>query len=591
MTDLFPYFYQHAVKMFPHLNCMDDLIQLSDLSEPSNWYPKAREIKRKIIYHAGPTNSGKTYSALQAFQNSKSGIYCGPLKLLASEVFTKTNEKETKCDLVTGEERKFADPDQNPANHMACTVEMVNLEKHYEVAVIDEIQLISDLQRGWAWTRAFLGLIADEIHICGDGTAVELISDLTFLTNDTLEVRKYDRLTELKYLTKAVESLNNVEPGDCFVCFNKNDIFTLNTELEKMGHDVAVIYGAMPPAIKMAQAKKFNDPNHKCKILVATDAIGMGLNLNIRRIIFYSIKKVQMIDNGEKKENHMDFITTSQALQIAGRAGRFNTAYPDGFVTTFNKQDLVILLDILKQRMNRTTKAGIHPTAEQIELFAYQLPKHSLSDLIKIFTAICKIDNTQYFLCNFEEIRTLAEAIDHIPIPIKAKYTFATSPISQKNAFVFSSFVKFVRSYSNNEVFSIQDLKSLIEWPLDEPKDLLELNHLESVYDLMDLYLWLACRFPAVFAHHAECMKIRTELEELIYKGVQKLLSKSKVYTGKFKRIDDSQSKKENKINEKKIDTNDAKNFDSTKVNSKDLKKNDSNASKNVISNESKKPS
>lgn len=82
--------------------------------------------------------------------------------------------------------------------------------------------------------------------------------------------------------------------------------------------------------------------------------------------------------------------------------------------------------------MEATTKAGLHPTADQIELFSYQLPNHSLSNLIQIFMSICTIDNSQYFLCNFEEIRSLAETIDHIPIPLKAKYTFVTSPISTK---------------------------------------------------------------------------------------------------------------------------------------------------------------
>lgn len=188
--------------MFPHLNCMDDLKKLSDLTEPTNWYTKAREIKRKIIYHAGPTNSGKTYSALQQFQTSDSGVYCGPLKLLANEVFNKTNQINKKCDLITGEERKFADLDNIPAEHVACTVEMVNLDKEYDVAVIDEIQLISDLQRGWAWTRAFLGLNAKEIHVCGDLTAIDIISDLAFLCGDVLEVKNYKRLTQLSIMDK-----------------------------------------------------------------------------------------------------------------------------------------------------------------------------------------------------------------------------------------------------------------------------------------------------------------------------------------------------------------------------------------------------
>lgn len=141
---------------------MEDLKKVSDLTEPAYWYVEAREIKRKIIYHAGPTNSGKTYQALQSFMSSESGIYCGPLKLLANEVYHKANDAQTKCDLLTGEERKFADPQvEQAAEHMACTVEMANLEKDYDVAVIDEIQMIKDQQRGWAWTRAFLGLKVD----------------------------------------------------------------------------------------------------------------------------------------------------------------------------------------------------------------------------------------------------------------------------------------------------------------------------------------------------------------------------------------------------------------------------------------------
>lgn len=91
--DLFPYFLNHAKEIFPHLSCMNDLKQISDLTNPSTWYPQARSKIRKIIFHAGPTNSGKTYQAMQRFLDAKSGIYCGPLKLLAMEVFQKSNEK------------------------------------------------------------------------------------------------------------------------------------------------------------------------------------------------------------------------------------------------------------------------------------------------------------------------------------------------------------------------------------------------------------------------------------------------------------------------------------------------------------------
>ena len=526
MTDLFPYFLKHTNEMYPHLTMMDDLKQISDLTEPSNWYPDARSIKRKVIYHAGPTNSGKTYTALKSFQTSDSGIYCSPLKLLANEVYNKTNAIEAKCDLVTGEERKYANADSVPANHMACTVEMTNLEKDYDVAVIDEIQMIKDQQRGWAWTRAFLGLKAKEIHLCGDQTAIDLISDLCFITQDEFQIFNYERLTPLHIMNKALESFDKVEPGDCFVCFSKNDIFSVVQNLENRGYDVAVIYGSMPPGVKLAQAARFNDPNDKCKILVATDAVGMGLNLNIRRVIFYSIRKPQHKEKkseNDKESMSMEFITPSQALQIAGRAGRFNTAFKDGLVTCFNKSDLSQLLEILKQPLEKTEKAGLHPTADQIELFAYHLPDHSLSNLLKIFMSICKIDDGQYFLCNFDDIISLAEMIDHIPIKLRAKYTFATAPISLKQPFVCSCFVRFVRSYSNNEVITEEYLKKLLDWPFKIPNNLNEVTHLENVYDVLDLYLWLGHRFPDVFLYKEQIINMRVELESVISEGVTRL--------------------------------------------------------------------
>lgn len=86
-------------------------------------------------------------------------------------------------------------------------------------------------------------------------------------------------MTDLKIQDTALVSLDNVEPGDCIVCFSKNDIYSVSRSIEASGKEVAVIYGGLPPGTKLAQAAKFNDPENSCKVLVATDAIGMGLNL------------------------------------------------------------------------------------------------------------------------------------------------------------------------------------------------------------------------------------------------------------------------------------------------------------------------
>ena len=261
------------------------------------------------MFHAGPTNSGKTYHALERFFNAKSGVYCGPLKLLAVEVFQKSKDKGTPCDLVTGEERSYANEEKTPSSHVSCTVEMVSVNTPYEVAVIDEIQMMRDPQRGWAWTRALLGVVAEEIHVCGEGAAIDMVKEILLSAAEEVEVRHYKRLTHLTIEDKALGSLTNIRPGDCVVCFGKEAIYGISRQLEALGKECAVIYGSLPPGTKLAQAKKFNDPEHPCKVMIATDAIGMGLNLNIGRIIFHTIVKPSI---NEKGEMEIDTISTSQ---------------------------------------------------------------------------------------------------------------------------------------------------------------------------------------------------------------------------------------------------------------------------------------
>ncbi|KAG5670604.1 hypothetical protein PVAND_000854 [Polypedilum vanderplanki] len=546
IDDIFPFFLRHAKQIFPHLDCMDDLKKISDLREPANWYPQARLINRKIIFHAGPTNSGKTYHAMERFLNAKSGVYCGPLKLLATEVYRKSNDRGTPCDLVTGEERSYAINPDTPAHHVACTVEMTSLSNPYEVAIIDEIQQIRDPQRGWAWTRAFLGVIADEIHVCGEAGAAQLLKRLCETTGEELEIRNYDRLTQLTVEKKALGNLNNVQPGDCIVCFSKNDIYTVSKEIEARGKEVSVIYGTLPPGTKLAQAAKFNDPNNSCKIMVATDAIGMGLNLSIRRIIFYSLVKPSMNEKGERQ---MDTISVSSALQIAGRAGRYGTQWEEGFVTTYKHEDLSLLTDILKKSPEPLTQAGLHPTADQIELYAYHLPDSTLSNLIDIFVTMSTMDDNLYFMCTTEDFKFLAEMIQHVPLPLRARYVFCCAPINRKMPFICSMFLKFARQFSRNEPITFNWLCSQIGWPFSMPRTILDLVHLEAVFDVMDLYLWLSYRFVDMFPEAHLVRDTQKELDEIIQQGVvqiTKLLqnSESGSVTSSGQPEDDSFSQK-----------------------------------------------
>ncbi|KAM9412396.1 ATP-dependent RNA helicase SUPV3L1, mitochondrial-like isoform 1-T1 [Salvelinus alpinus] len=518
IDDLYPYFMRHAKQIFPMLDCMEDLRKISDLRVPANWYPEARAIQRKVIFHAGPTNSGKTHHAIQRYLAAKSGVYCGPLKLLAHEIFEKSNTAGVPCDLVTGEERTFVDAERQ-AEHVACTIEMCSVTTPYEVAVIDEIQMIRDISRGWAWTRALLGLCAEEIHVCGEPAAINFVTELMYTTGEEVEVRNYKRLTPCSILDRAVESLDNLRSGDCIVCFSKNDIYSISRQIEIRGLECAVIYGSLPPGTKLSQAKKFNDPEDPCKILVATDAIGMGLNLSIKRIIFNSLVKPNINEKGEKE---LDTISTSQALQIAGRAGRFSSIFKEGEVTTMHRDDLPILKEILSRTVHAIEIAGLHPTAEQIEMFAYHLPDATLSNLIDIFVSLSQVDG-MYFVCNIDDFKFLADMIQHIPLNLRSRYVFCTAPINKKQPFVCTSFLKFARQFSRDEPLTFDWVCRLVSWPLVPPKNIKDLVHLEAVHDVLDLYLWLSYRFMDMFPDANHVREIQQELDSIIQLGVRNI--------------------------------------------------------------------
>lgn len=255
---------------------------LTDLRYPNEWFPTAREMQRSIHLHVGPTNSGKTYQALKRLEKAKTGIYAGPLRLLAHEVYTRMNASGRKCALITGEERRYPEIKEGEEPPLqSCTVEMVTVSHPVDVAVIDEIQMLGHQQRGWAWTQAFLGVRAKEVHLCGEERVVPIIKELVAFTGDKLEIHRYERLSPLKMMDKSLEgNIHSLRKGDCIISFSVVNIHRVKSMIEQvLRKKVAVIYGSLPPETRAQQARLFNDPNSGYDILVASDAVGMGLNL------------------------------------------------------------------------------------------------------------------------------------------------------------------------------------------------------------------------------------------------------------------------------------------------------------------------
>lgn len=120
-------------------------------------------------------------------------MYCGPLRLLALEVYESMTREGVLCDLLTGQEKRFL-PE---STHVSSTVELVSVTKEFDVAVIDEIQMIGDAQRGHSWTRAIMGILANEIHVCGGLEARDRVQQIVEDMGDSFELVSYDRLSPL----------------------------------------------------------------------------------------------------------------------------------------------------------------------------------------------------------------------------------------------------------------------------------------------------------------------------------------------------------------------------------------------------------
>ena len=527
------------------------LCNTSDLKKPEDWYPYARLVKRKIVYHGGPTNSGKTYKALQRLKNADSehggGLYCGPLRLLALEVYESLNKEGVYTNLVTGQEKR-----EVPfSTHTSSTLEMVNLSNEYDVAVVDEIQMIADKQRGYAWTRALQGLRAREIHVCGGLEALDIVKSLVESMGDDFEVERYERLGALEIQQDSLRGdYSMIEPGDAIVAFSRADIFSIRRQVEKLTpYKCSVIYGQLPPETRSMQARLFNDETNQ--VLVASDAIGMGLNLNIRRVVFHTTIK-------RGGEGSVYFVDPSNVKQIAGRAGRLSSKWNKGFVTAWQETDLAYVRAVMQWDIPQISSAGVFPSIEQIELFSKQLetgreeeeseisgdadyaspdlkldsgtttgeavqreqtPEVSvrnysemvrLSTILERFIELSQIDG-RYFLCESGDMAMTSNWLHSVPLTLSERFIFANAPVNTNDSLNMIMLYQFAATYSQRRPVALN-----VRLIRDKPKDVQELAQLCSKHNALDLYIWLAQRFPKYFVERDRCLEQKLHAVKLI---------------------------------------------------------------------------
>lgn len=302
-----------------------DIVTFLQNFDIAEYQEKARWLDRRFVLHVGPTNSGKTYDALQALKKAKIGVYLGPLRLLALEMFDTLNAAGALCELLTGEEFIRVPG----AQLTASTIELCDYRKRYDVAVIDEAQMIADPHRGGNWTKTIFLVDAAEVHICLSPDAEQLICRIIEGFDGQYEIQRHERLAPLVY-TGRMESMNEVKDGDAVIVFSRRSVLQTAGELQQMGKKASVIYGALLPASRREEVRKFASGENT--VVVSTDAIGMGISLPIRRIIFREVTKF----DGEDDR----ILNGSEIRQIAGRAGRYGI-YDRGEVLAMEKPETV----------------------------------------------------------------------------------------------------------------------------------------------------------------------------------------------------------------------------------------------------------
>lgn len=387
-----------------------DIVNFLKQFDIEEYRERARLLNRHFVLHIGPTNSGKTYDALQALQAADTGVYLGPLRLLALEMYDTMNAAGVKCELLTGEEFIRTEG----ARITASTIELCNFTRRYDVAVIDEAQMISDPFRGGSWTKAIFLVDAAEVHICLSPDAQQLICRLLDSFDADYDVQWHDRLAPLVF-AGTLESMEDVQDGDAVIVFSRRSVLATAGELQRLGKQASVIYGALPPASRREEVRKF--AAGETTVVVSTDAIGMGISLPIRRIIFRELTKF----DGEDDRT----LTDSEIRQIAGRAGRYGI-YNKGEVLTMAGPEIV---SKALQRTGRQLRDITIPFPR--EAIETGFPFHRLFfewQQLPIISGFAREDMTEAAFLLSELGGTIARKLDR-----ELLYELITCPVDIKN--------------------------------------------------------------------------------------------------------------------------------------------------------------
>lgn len=470
-----------------HALLAEQIYQVVKLSDYPSIFP-VHGRRRRLIAVLGPTNSGKTHEAFERLATASSGVYLGPLRLLALEAYTRLNsEFGATASLVTGEERRL----QPDSTVVASTIEMLDPAKEVEVAVIDEIQMLNDPDRGWAWVQAVVGANASEIWMLGALSAEPAVKALAKRLGLPLEIRKKVRKHPLEVgealAGHPAAALKEARKGDAFIVFSRRDALNLRDDLLALKKTVACIYGALSPEVREREAQRF--ASGEADILVATDAIGMGLNLPIHRVVFTSVQKYDGYSRAE--------LAVPLLQQIGGRAGRYGHLDSAGIVAGLTPAEH----NVVAKRMGLTQQAlpssGFQITAGSLylEKIAEMAGDTRLEALFSLFVRHADCGDGFFKPYIPEEQLNRAAQLDvlkHMSLGVKHIFSMAPMPVNQEE----SDDLWWQWARTANKGLPVK-----LDFLPGKP-DTASLEEAELALKLLAAYRWLGHRLPETFVDY-----------------------------------------------------------------------------------------
>ena len=457
---------------------------------------------RSFEYFVGPTNSGKTHAAIEILRASESGVYLAPLRLLALEVYERLNELGAPASLVTGEERVI-----NPAaRFVSSTVEMADLRRPLDVAVVDEAQMLEDAQRGWAWTLAIAGVRAKRVVLCGSIEGLHAARRLADRLGVTMTVRDFERKNPLRVVPAI--ALAQLRPGDAVVGFSRKAVVEMQSAVAKLGFTSAAIYGSLSPAVRRREAERFREGS--AEVLVATDAIGLGLNLPIRRLVFSAVEKFDGISDR--------LLTPYEIRQIAGRAGRYGI-HEEGQVSALNPRHVALLRRSLEGHAPAAPNGPIwiSPTDDHLERLAAIIGTTRISRLLQFFqTRVLRDGEEDLRIADLSDSIEVAVALElsdgFLGLPFKVRCTYSRAPVTTRG----NSLTVLADWGAQHAAHGTVTGRELMNGGRARDRLLLY----EDRSRLAMLYLWLSQRFPEVYGNRDEVALIRESIDDDIHSAL-----------------------------------------------------------------------